>query len=655
MIGKSGIVDSGEKKLADILAAAQTNREVGQSGFEEEDSRCSGNARWVTGIGEGRDDEDFISAYYRFSEGSEEEGQVDWITNGVNDISKHRHTAIIYGSEMASLETTTSGVDDGEPDKVKQSYDLVFNENIDQDTARGVAIEVIRGDSLDVGVLHELQHESRRKASLEIWFNPCEYGSQRNEVILMRRSISTKGSDLSKLCSVSSDGMIWELALLPTGHLEFRTNSTIVSTCKDTDEENEADNSAVVAWQRDDGGRGWNHVCLVICPNSFSDLPSSSSVKIYMKGELVCASDVSFIITTEHENVDDALERTALLFGLGAYSGFRMTEIRIWSCERKVDDIRQMMYEYLSIAECKKKFTFKIRNKSKSSGKMLSGFLPPPSGRSTSIKLLQPGGSIKPLPPLRKPGNSPPTQPVGDPNEAFSTSPFVATFEEVFQENSPHNKNETEALIANEHLSGGLDSLQDPLGEKDTFVAGLEASNTFGVFEAEPYNNLTTSEQSNEDLFRPSAGEAVTWESTDMAFKSPIGAEKEESATFPKSFNAFGGDTDLTSFSPFPHDDPPTSLPSNSGGNKLDFDDDQSSPLHELNEMRSEGWGDLQENQSDSMDYVQTLSFELCADLSEDVGPAAAAALVRGPPATQHFGGNRGGILSDGRCVRRLF
>jgi len=259
---------------------------------------------------------------------------------------------------------------------------------------------------------------------------------------------------------------------------------------------------------------------------------------------------------------------------------------------------------------------------------------------------------VKPLLPLRKPANSASqTQPTADANEAFSTSPFLATFEEVFQENPPNNDNETGAPSAGELLFGRLDHLQDPpAGENYTSAAELELSNTFNTFEDDPYNNnLTNTEQTNEEFFKPSAGGAVTWQSTDIAFMSPVGGEKEETTNFSNSFDAFGDETDLKKFSPFLQGKSSTSIPNNSDGNQLGFPDYKSSQMNKLNEIEIEEWDDLKENQSDSMDYVQTLSFELCADLSEDVGPSAAAALVRGPPATQHFGGNRGGIMSNGR------
>ena len=63
------------------------------------------------------------------------------------------------------------------------------------------------------------------------------------------------------------------------------------------------------------------------------------------------------------ETLDGLMEKSYVVFALNHMAGYRMTEIRIWSCERSEDDIKMMMYEYLQAAETKKKFRVKIKNK----------------------------------------------------------------------------------------------------------------------------------------------------------------------------------------------------------------------------------------------------------------------------------------------------
>ena len=59
----------------------------------------------------------------------------------------------------------------------------------------------------------------------------------------------------------------------------------------------------------------------------------------------------------------------------------------------------------------------------------------------------------------------------------------------------------------------------------------------------------------------------------------------------------------------------------------------------------------MYEDQMDMYDEISPL-WESAIPLSEQVRASAAAALIRGPPATRHFGGNRGG-LPDYRELER--
>ena len=59
--------------------------------------------------------------------------------------------------------------------------------------------------------------------------------------------------------------------------------------------------------------------------------------------------------------LNDLLQKSYVVFGLNNPAGFRMTELRIWACQRSEDDTKAMMYEYLNAAESKKKFKVKIK------------------------------------------------------------------------------------------------------------------------------------------------------------------------------------------------------------------------------------------------------------------------------------------------------
>lgn len=72
VLGKEGAalaLERGEKTLADILSNAHGNED---DSFDGQSSEDFDNLKegWVDGIGEGRNDEDNLSAYFRMSEGA---------------------------------------------------------------------------------------------------------------------------------------------------------------------------------------------------------------------------------------------------------------------------------------------------------------------------------------------------------------------------------------------------------------------------------------------------------------------------------------------------------------------------------------------------------------------------------------------------------
>ena len=257
----------------------------------------------------------------------------DWIT--VNDLSKHNHRGLILGAETIRLEETTCGVDEGEESKVKQPFDLVF-ENNESEIPRALFLDICRGNSLDVGILHAENKSSRKSCSIEFWFNTASVkNGMNNNVSLMRRTLSSHGKDVSKLCFLEHNegGCLWELILLTSGHLEFRTNMSSVSTAR------EMEQLSIISWQRDDGFGGWNHVCLTMTSKDMD--PLKTNIIIYVKGEEVLRSSVSF--SPPDGDIDEYMSKSALLFGLGATAGFRMTELRVWSRVRDKEDIQRDM------------------------------------------------------------------------------------------------------------------------------------------------------------------------------------------------------------------------------------------------------------------------------------------------------------------------
>jgi len=380
-LGEEGVAmaaDTGERALANILLAA-AQEDVGEVGQGESEDASDDGKRgiWIDGVGEGRLDEDNLSLYLRFSEGADED--CNWRADGFADLTKHKHQALLYGSELASLEATTSGVDEGEEGKVRLLYDIVYNDRAPREHSTGVAIEVSRGGNLDIGMLHSSDHKARQRCTLEMWYHLPQAHMMTDEIILMRRSLFyEENNDASKVCLPDErHNTLWELSVLPTGLLELRTGAGSVVTSAMFINDNDDGLDGLVSWERESGGGGWNHVCVTFSSVEH-DSPSMVSASVMMNGVTVVSSALLFVDPfgfssddVNQDDIDDALEKTILVFGIGPSVGFRMTDIRVWACQRSEEDVKTMMYEYLKDAEMKRKLKVNIRKTS-------SGVLAPP-------------------------------------------------------------------------------------------------------------------------------------------------------------------------------------------------------------------------------------------------------------------------------------
>ena len=392
--GASAAKDRGEQTLADILNKGDEDSFGGSDIESVQDG-------WVDGVGEGRTDEANLSAYFRFSEGEDEDSP--WQSDGFADLSPFQNKALVVGDTQAvTVQPTTSSVDEGDPGKVKSLYDVVF-EKSGSGISSGLAIAASRGCSLDVGMLHVTEKSMRQKCTVEFWYYLPSSENVPAEVVLARRTYGPSGDDLANVCNAGyKDSTLWELVLHPTGELELRTcagGSLLSSTNyspsekgaddgEDSDDEPERNDLAKF-------GR-WNHICIVFASKDSSNI-SKCSVSLLMKGEEAVTSELSMRPPSIDENdldsstLSDLLQKSFLVFGLNHGAGFRLTELRIWACARSADDTQALMYEYLTAAEAKKKFKVKISsNKNKSGGtKMGKGaFLAPPKGG--------PGGLVGP-------------------------------------------------------------------------------------------------------------------------------------------------------------------------------------------------------------------------------------------------------------------
>jgi len=540
--GASAARDRGEKTLADLL-----NQD--DDSFGEKGDLVSEKDEWVEGVGEGRSDEANLSAYFRMSEGEDED--VPWRTEGLQDLSPYQNKLVLVGdSGSFSLQESTSSVDEGEVGKVKSLYDLVF-EKSSAGLASGIALSASRGCSIDVGVLHGPDRPARKRCTIEFWFYLPGADAVTDEMVLIRRTMGAAADDFSKVCIASDkENVLWELNILKSRELEFRScgGSIMLSSQNyqppaasknDDDSDEEKERSDLVVFER------WNHVCIVLSSKGLE--VSDCAVSLYMKGVEVASSEMSMLpVGYEVDDLDNSdtlleiMQKSQVLFGLNHGAGFRMTELRIWACERSADDTQALMYEYLTAAEAKKKFKVKISNKNKGGAGLGKGnFSGPPKGFGT------------------------------DPKRGF-----VATTKSGFL----GGVNKGGAAVAGK---GGLSLAPPPKG----------------AFSLAPQKEKAAPEPPKPaEVLPPSFGE--TFEA--------FGQQKEEKKQ------------------PKPEPAPSIVLPS-------------SEDRREVSVIQEEG------EDGDESEAPATL-WDTALPLSQQIRSSAAAALIRGPPATRHFGGNRGGL-----------
>lgn len=476
---------------------------------------------WIDGVGEGRSDEANLSAYFRMSEGDDNDNS--WRMNGFLDISPYQNKAsVICDPLTVDLQHSTCSVDEGEIGKVKSLFDLVFTAS-GQGVPSGLSLPAPRGSSLDIGVLHFSDREARKKSTVEFWFFAPEVDKIFDEIVVIRRTWGSNADDMTKV-AISSDrqNMLWEVLLRPTGAFEFRTcggsllvdsNLSNVKMPQDSSKE-VTDASSLAVFGR------WNHVCLVL--NSKGMKLFECNATLYVKGVKALTGTTRMLPLhddiehwSEGSKLNEAMEKSCLLFGLNHCADFRLTELRVWSCERSAEDIQSFLYEYLSAAEQKKKFKVKITNKKNKIGTALSS-----------------------------------------------------------QKGLFGNKKKSDDGITQTLSSGGI------------------------VFSLKPQ--------------KPSSPAARTGTGT---INTALNAE----LTSPVN-------TDATSIADLRKDvDLPNTI------------DQQGNPADAAENV-------IEDKDLDDSEDVAVTLWDSAIPLSQQLRPSAAAALIRGPPATRHYGGNRGGL-----------
>lgn len=348
--GASAARDRGEKTLADIL-----NNDADDDSFGGKSDLESEKDGWVDGVGEGRSDEANLSGYFRMSEGDDEDSP--WRSEGLADLSPYQNKAIVVGdADTYSLEPTTSSVDEGEPGKVKSLFDFVFQKS-SNGSPSGLALAAPRGGSLDVGMLHGPDRQSRQRGTVEFWYYLPSPDEMLGEVVLARRTMGPSADDFSKVClATDRESSLWEVVLRRSGELEFRScgGSSLLSSSNYVSEDDDGNDSDDEKERKDIAlFNRWNHVCLVFSSKGLG--VTKCSVSMFMKGTEAFSSEVSMLPLGFEEDelestsgLDELMQKSHIVLGLNGFSGLRYTELRVWACERSADDTSALMYEYLT-------------------------------------------------------------------------------------------------------------------------------------------------------------------------------------------------------------------------------------------------------------------------------------------------------------------
>ncbi|KAL3780138.1 hypothetical protein ACHAWO_008198 [Cyclotella atomus] len=472
VLGSEGVAiaaETGEQTLKDILSVAALEETMISTDQEHDNIANAGRKNWIERIGDEHLDEDNLSLYLRFSEGTDEDN--NYAQDGFSDLSRHGHKCVLHGSQFASLEATTSSADEGEEGKVHLLHDLVFNQGAPRDEPTGVATVVSRGDSLDIGMLHTSRYKSRQRCTIEFLYYLPQSNLVADEIILARRSLFfDDNEDTSHLCLPDEKhNTLWELALLPTGLLELRTGAgSVVSSALAIEVDEASASNGIVSWG------GWNHVCLLFSAQA-SSVPTEFSASILMNGSLVVDSVQMFVNPVEAElprfinddDLEEAMEKSILAFGIGPSIGFRITEIRVWACLRDKEDVKLMMYEHLRDAEMKKKLKVNIRK-----------------GLKKNPGLLAPQADNRRIDPI-----SPPSQPIitskdfvpdfanfSDIQEQSTTNPSVSVEQSVqFHERADPPADPSFTVTISDSLSSKLKK-----SASTAIIRGPPASRHFG-------------------------------------------------------------------------------------------------------------------------------------------------------------------------------
>ena len=263
------------------------------------------------------------------------------VVAAVTDLSKYNNHMYVMMASGASdniriERSTNSSVDPGEDHtKVKSLCDIAFTGTASNegDLTHLLCLPVARGSGLDIGFYHTEQERAKLTVEFNIYFdrscNPLA-----PQTYLVQRIFDT-GSGSARA--------LWSLAVDADGCL-----AVIISDKAIKIDTPLIPNEEISVWR---------HVAVTMDTSSTitSTHGTNAAVTVYFDGKWLKQDSLDVPAVTEK-----ALSCTHLFVGPNMGSGWRMTEVRIWSDVRDSIEIEREKDNYLSLASKRKRLQLRV-------------------------------------------------------------------------------------------------------------------------------------------------------------------------------------------------------------------------------------------------------------------------------------------------------
>ncbi len=329
---------------------------------------------WVENVGVGRE-LDKVSAYFRFSDVflPNEHGFVcsaePFSRLVFLDLSRYEGPGLELFYENTrhqfSIDSTQSNINSGDRhESTKSLCDVthIVDQSPEDSSESGLRVLVSRGSPLDVGCYHRSPQRSKLTLEMHVAFQHPQNSRKTGKLIVLCERRASPSLSLWRL-EVSENGALrfsmgsnW-ISSEKTGfnlftHLERRSNE--LREGREDEEEDEGATSSRLEFSP------FVHLALILdstvstcdCRSSGDDflLVHSNPIRVilYVDGEKVIENQVEI---RPQQIQETQLARTHLFFLPNASVNYRLTELRVWSDLRSMQEIIDQRENYLLLAE----------------------------------------------------------------------------------------------------------------------------------------------------------------------------------------------------------------------------------------------------------------------------------------------------------------